>query len=258
MVAAPDKDPKLASARFKVAELHLKEDRLSDADYLYQNPVVRESELAARAAERVKEIQAIKARLEEGKKLIAKSPDKAVAALTALAAERPKYADALAALEEARDALAAANRRPVAKRTVKKPPVVSKLKAALTKPPAAKAPAPAKAPEKAAEKAPAPKTPAEACGPIWKTEGNNGELTADMMFAKVKFGCDALRQQVDDCKIARDEVMALQGVPPEARVTMQLEIDPDWTLSKQIEQDDRARKNYETRNCAALLKSLAN
>lgn len=52
--------------------------------------------------------------------------------------------------------------------------------------------------------------------------------------------------------------MALQGVPPEARLAMELEIDPDWTLAKQIDQDNKIRSNYENRGCAELLKTFHN
>lgn len=266
MVAAPDKDPKLASSRFKVAELHLKEDRLDDAEYLYQNPVVRESDWAARAAARVGEIGAFKTRLAEAKKLAAKSPDKSVEAYTALAAEHPKYAPAQTGLEEARKALAEANSRPALKRApapkpVKPAPVKTTAKPAPPKPQAQKPPAPAAEPAPARAPAPAPATTVskaqyEMCSAIWQTEAAQGQLNADMMFTKVKHGCDDLKQKLDACKEARDEVMGLQGVPPEARVQMQQEIDPEWTLAKQLEEDTRIRKNYEDRRCAALFKSI--
>ena len=265
MVAAPDKDPKLASARFKVAELHFKEDRLADADYLYQNPVVRESDLAGRAEERVKEIAAVNARLAEAKKLIAKAPNKAVEAYSAVVAERPKYAAALAGLEEARAALAAYNGRPVAKRPAAKKPAPtltkSALKAALTKAdsPAPK-PAQKAAPKPAAEQkpaaAPSPKAQFETCSAIWDAEKAQPQLSADQIFTKMKLRCDDLKQRLDACREAREDVMALQGVPPEARVAMELEIDPDWTLAKQLEQDKKIMQRYEDRRCAELLKTF--
>lgn len=268
MVAAPATDPKLASSRFKVAELHLKEDRLSDAEYLYQNPVVRESELAGRAAERVKEIQAVKARLAEAKKLIAKTPAKAVEAYSAVVAEHPKYDAALAGLQEANEALAAANRRPVVKRAPPAKPkapkalTMSPLKAALTKPPAKPAPAATPAPASAAPKPEAagnvPMGQAETCPMVWQVEKAQGQLSADMMFTKMKFKCEELKQRVDACKEARDAVMALQGVPPEARLAMELEIDPDWTLAKQLDQDNKIRKTYEDGRCGELLKTFRN
>lgn len=256
MVAAPDKDPKLASSRFKVAELHLKEGRLDDAEYLYQNPVVRESDLAGRAGERVKEILAVKARLAEAKKLIKKSPAKAVEEFTAVAAEQPKYAAALQGLDEARQALAAANNRPAPRRTA--PPAKPKPQpapaAAQPKPPAPPAPAPA-APAPAAARN-TPQGQGEACAPIWRAEQSGGRLDADQMFTKVKYDCDGLRQKLEVCKEARDAVMALQGVPPEARVTMEQELDPEWTLAKQLAQDEQVRKRYQDRGCAALLKAV--
>jgi len=116
MVAAPDKDEKLASARFKVAELELKEDLLADAEYLFQNAAIQASDYATRAADRVAQIRAVKARVAEANKLMARSPAKAVEAYTAVLAEHPKYAAALAGLEKARKALAAANARPARRR----------------------------------------------------------------------------------------------------------------------------------------------
>jgi TolA-binding protein len=248
LVAAPDKDPKIASARFKIAGLKLKEDMLGDAEFLYQNAAIQASEYAGEATAQVAKIKAVNAGLADAKKLIAKAPDKAVEAYTAIAAEHPKYAPALAGLEEARKALAAYNARPVKKRVPAPTPALikSRIKAALTK--NLQPPAPAAA----------PKTQAEICAPVWAAEQVQGSLSADMMFTKVKNNCDDLRQRLDACKEARDAVMALQGVPPEARVQMEQEIDPDWTLAKQVEQDDRVRKNYETRHCAELLKSTHN
>ncbi|MBI5744142.1 MAG: hypothetical protein HY952_06305 [Elusimicrobia bacterium] len=248
LVAAPDKDPKIASARFKIAELKLKEDMLGDAEFLYQNAAIQASEYAGEATAQVAKIKAVTAGLADAKKLVAKAPDKAVEAYTAIVGAHPKYAPALAGLEEARKALAAYNARPVKKRVPAPTPALikSRIKAALTK--NLQPPAPAAA----------PKTQAEICAPVWAAEQVQGSLSADMMFTKVKNNCDDLRQRLDACKEARDAVMALQGVPPEARVQMEQEIDPDWTLAKQVEQDDRIRKNYETRHCAELLKSTHN
>lgn len=264
MVAAPDKDPKLASSRFKVAELHLKEGRLDDAEYLYQNPVVRESDLAGRAGERVKEIQALKARLAEAKKLIKKSPAKAVEEYTAVLAEQPKYAAALQGLDEARQALAAANNRPAPRKLAPppKPKPQPAQAAAQPKPPAPKPAPPPPAPAAPAATPPpaaarnTPQGQGEACAPIWRAEQSGGRLDADQMFAKVKYDCDGLRQKLEVCKEARDAVMALQGVPPEARVTMEQELDPEWTLAKQLAQDEQIRKRYQDRGCAALLKAV--
>jgi len=267
LVAAPDKDPRIASARFKIAELELKDDRLADAEYLYQNAAIQASEHSKQAAERVDQIRAVKAQLAEAKKLVAKTPAKAVEAYSAVVAAHPKYDQAIAGLQEARDALAAANRRPAAKRRPtpkpKAPPALTKssLKAALTTPPKPAPFAPAATGATVAKPevtGNAPPGQAETCPMVWLVEQAQGQLSADMMFTKVKFKCDELKQKIDACKEAREAVMALQGVPPEARLAMELEIDPDWTLAKQTAEDDRVRKNYETRGCAALLKSLAN
>ncbi len=116
LVAAPDSDAKRASALFKIAEIKFKEDMLADADYLFQNKAVQASDYASRAADRVNQIKAVKARLAEANKLMARSPGKAVEAYTAVVAEHPKYDPALTGLEEARKALAAANARPARRR----------------------------------------------------------------------------------------------------------------------------------------------
>ena len=116
LVAAPDNDAKRASALFKIAEIKLKEDILADAEYLYENKAIQASGFAVQAAERGKQIRAVKAQVAEAKKLIARSPARAIEAYTAVLAAHPKYAPALTGLEEARKALAAANARPARRR----------------------------------------------------------------------------------------------------------------------------------------------
>lgn len=116
LVAAPDTDAKRASALFKIAEIKLKEDMLADAEYLFQNKAVQASDYASRAADRVNQLKAVRAQIAEAKKLIARSPARAVEAYTAVLAAHPKYAPALAGLEEARKALADANARPARRR----------------------------------------------------------------------------------------------------------------------------------------------
>lgn len=251
LVAAPDNDAKRASALFKIAEIKLKEGLLPDAEYLYQNAAVQASGYSVQAADRVNQIKAVNARLADAKKLIAKAPAKAVEAYTAVLAEHPKYAAVLSGLEEAGKALAAANARPPLKRA----PVAKRKPAPVSSAPAAPG-KPGQAP--AAGKADDAKTQAEACGAIWTAEAAQTQLTPDMMFTKVKFNCDALKQDLSACRTARDEVMALQGVPPEARVQMEQEIDPDWTLAKQLEQDAKIRKNYDDRHCREFLKKFSN
>jgi len=284
MVAAPDNDPKLASSRFKVAELELKDGRLADAEYLYQNPVVRASDYAARAQERVDQIKAVKARLAEAKKFLPKSPAKAVEAYAAVVAEYPKYAEAVTGLEEAKAALAAYNGRPV---VVKKPspppakPAPRPAPAPAPKPAAQKpsptpqpppAPKPVSATPPAATPAvtppgqaapaspaaaqPVPKDRAQACGAIWKAEKAGEALSSDMVFDKLKFSCEDLRGRVETCREIRDELKAIQGVAAADRVTMEQELDPEWNLQKQLEQDKKVLKRYEDRGCAALLKAV--
>lgn len=116
LVAAPDSDAKRASALFKIAEIKLKEDILADAEYLYENKAIQASGFSVQAAERGKQIRAVKAQVAEAKKLVARSPAKAVEAYTAVLSVHPKYAPALAGLEEARKALTAANARPARRR----------------------------------------------------------------------------------------------------------------------------------------------
>lgn len=257
LVAAPPGDARIASARFKIAELEYKNDDFPNAEFLYQNAAIQASDLAAQAAARVSQIRAVKAQLADAAKLIPKSPDKAVEAYTAVLAAHPRLAAAQAGLEAARKALEEAKARPAARRKAAPKPAPRELtksvfKAAL----GGTAPAPAGKP--AARQPASVKAQFDACNAVWMTEKMQGQLDADMIFSKVNNNCDALKQKLTACKDAQEEVKAMEGVTPAARTLMEQEVNPDWTLARQLEEDKKVQKRYDDLHCADLLKAVPN
>lgn len=254
LLAAPAGDARIAQARFKIAELEYKDDNLPDAEFLYQNAAIQASGYAKQAAERVSQILAVKARVAAAQKLVARAPGKAVEAYSAVLAEHPKLAAAITGLEEARKALAAAKDRREAragvrvKRAVKAPPVKSVPGTAPVKP----------ADSAAGKAAMYTKEQLDSCNSVWMTETMQGQLDADMIVAKVKYDCDALKDNLAVCKEAREDTKAMQGLTPEARARMEQEIIPDWTVEKQVAQDKRTLKTYQDRRCADLFKVIPN
>ena len=111
LVAAPAGDAKVAEAKFRIAEIEFKQANFPDAEFMYQNADIRASAYAERAADRVKQIQAVKTQIAGARKLLAKDPAKAVEALAAVLAAYPGLKAAAAGLEDAQKALAAANAR---------------------------------------------------------------------------------------------------------------------------------------------------
>ena len=266
LVAAPDNDPKIAAARFKIAEIKFKRGDLQDAWFLYQNAAVQASSYAKQAADRVTWIEALKKQVADAQKIAAKDPAKAAEAFTAALAAYPNYPPAVKGLADARAALdAAAARKARTQRRAAKPPKPAAPKpvaAAPAKPPkpvtklVPEKPAPPPAPAAPAKAAlPATKEQLEACNGIWMTE-KMGQLDADMIFAKIKNNCDAIKADVAACEDLQDEVKSIRALKAEDRALMEQEIDPDWTLAKQQDRDKKTLKSYADRNCEAMLKGV--
>jgi hypothetical protein len=246
LLAAPDKDPKIAQAKFKIAELELKEGSLSDAAFMYQNADIQASTFSVRAAERVNQIKAVNAQVAAAQKLIAKDPAKAMETYFAVLADYPEHAQAKAGLEEAKKALAAAKDKQDAK-------AAAKAKKAAKAATASAKPAPAAKTKAAGARTPYTKEQFTTCNSVWMMEKIQGSLDGDMTVSKLKNNCDALKADLAACKDYQQDYKNMTTLTAEARALMEEEVNPDWTTQKQVEQDKATMKKFEEHHCGEVM-----
>lgn len=254
LLAAPAGDAKVPEAKFKIAEIEFKDANFTDADFMYNSPDIRTSGYAKQAADRISLIKAVNDLIAGARKLAPKNPAKAVETLTTVLAAYPGLKAAADGLEEAQKALAAANGRPAARHAAR---AAKPITARAPKPVRAKpAPAPGKAATATAKTGAYTKEQFNICNSVWMMEKIQGRLDAPTAAAGQENDCGALKENMTACKGMQEEYKAVQNLKPEARALIEQETNPDWTAAKQIEQDKKTLKAYQTHRCAEMIKTF--